>query len=117
MPETFYGDGKKDKGFGTGDIHNFDDGANAAGKFYDWLNKRYKGNKTAMAAYYDGGRPQADAVMAGKAPPSSETREYLNLMHGVGGTPLPTGGTSSAILGFSGTVHLDVVDANNKPIG
>ena len=75
---------------GEGGIENardFSKGAKATSRFIDWIRKKYKTDDPAViAAYYNGGDPAARAVLAGRAPPAAETREYVGLMGAAMGT-------------------------------
>ncbi|MFU8927752.1 transglycosylase SLT domain-containing protein [Acinetobacter puyangensis] len=77
MPAT-WGDFNKN---GKRDIENPIDTIDAAYDFVDWISKKYKTrDPMVISAYYNGGHPAADAVIKGKQPPASETREYLDRM-------------------------------------
>lgn len=64
-------------GLAEGERGDFQKAAGAASKYYDELYARYKGNRLAMAADYNGGPAAGEAVMRGKAPPALETQKYL----------------------------------------
>ena len=63
---------------GKRDINNPAHTIDAAFEFVDWVSKKY-GTKDPMviAAYYNGGGKAAEAVLNGKQPPATETRNYL----------------------------------------
>ena len=63
------------------DRQDFDKSTYAAGKLYDQLHDRYKGNTDAMNANYNAGNDAAEAVMNGGQPPAKETRDYLRFSH------------------------------------
>ncbi|MCU4406703.1 transglycosylase SLT domain-containing protein [Acinetobacter junii] len=74
MPATwgeFNNDGKRD-------INNPAHTIDAALDFVDWISKKYKTkDPMVIAAYYNGGGKSAEAVLNGKQPPATETRNYL----------------------------------------
>lgn len=74
MPATwgeFNNDGKRD-------INNPAHTIDAALEFVDWISKKYKTkDPMVIAAYYNGGGKAAEAVLNGKQPPATETRNYL----------------------------------------
>lgn len=74
MPATwgeFNNDGKRD-------INNPAHTIDAALDFVDWISKKYKTkDPMVIAAYYNGGGKAAEAVLNGKLPPATETRNYL----------------------------------------
>lgn len=74
MPATwgeFNNDGKRD-------INNPAHTIDAALDFVDWISKKYKTkDPMVIAAYYNGGGKAAEAVLNGKQPPATETRNYL----------------------------------------
>ncbi|MEX5367400.1 transglycosylase SLT domain-containing protein [Acinetobacter haemolyticus] len=74
MPAT-WGEYSKN---GKRDINNPIDTIDAALEFVDWISKKYKTkDPMVIAAYYNGGGKAAEAVLKGKQPPATETRNYL----------------------------------------
>lgn len=74
IPATW---GEYSKG-GKRDINNPIDTIDAAVEFVGWISEKYNTrDPMVIAAYYNGGHPQAIAVKQGKIPPASETRKYL----------------------------------------
>jgi hypothetical protein len=69
--------------FGLKNRFDFGESAEAASKYYDYLEKQYKGNWDAMLADYNGGPEQAKKVLAGQRP-VDETAEYLELANHYG---------------------------------
>lgn len=61
------------------DRHDFKKSTAAAGKYYDDLNRRYKGNLDAMNADYNGGPKQGVPVANGQEAPSKETQDYIRM--------------------------------------
>lgn len=72
------------QGYGLTDPTDFAASAQAAGKYYDDLKRKYNGNVMAMAAEYNGGVKAAQAVMAGGQPSAQETRDYLKMAQALG---------------------------------
>lgn len=63
---------------GKRDINNPAHTIDAALEFVDWISKKYKTkDPMVIAAYYNGGGKAAEAVLNGKQPPATETRNYL----------------------------------------
>lgn len=79
MPDTA-------KAYGLRDPNDFEQSADAAGRYMRDNLKRYGGNINLALADYNGGPKAAAALAAGK--PWAETQDYLNKFHGGGYTPL-----------------------------
>ncbi|HAV5443278.1 transglycosylase SLT domain-containing protein [Acinetobacter baumannii] len=74
MPETW----KQYSNNGKRDINNPADTIDAALDFISDISKKYNTkDPMVIAAYYNGGGNAAKAVLSGKQPPASETRNYL----------------------------------------
>lgn len=58
------------------DYNNPLESINAAGVYFKDLIKQYDGNVKAAISAYNGGTKAGKAVLAGKEPPSAETRKY-----------------------------------------
>lgn len=64
--------------YGRGDRTNPLDSIDAAGRYLPDLIKQYDGDVRAAVAAYNGGTKAGDAVHAGRAAPTKETRDYLS---------------------------------------
>lgn len=74
------------KAYGLTDPNNFEQSADAAGRYMRDNLKKYNGNINLALADYNGGPKAVDALARGK--PWAETQDYLNKFHGGGYTPL-----------------------------
>lgn len=92
MPDTA-------KAYGLRDPNDFEQAADAAGRYMRDNLKRYGGNINMALADYNGGPKAAAALAAGK--PWNETADYLNKFHGGGFTPLSKQFTTSSVTDFS----------------
>ncbi len=63
--------------YGKGDVRDPVASIDAGAAFLADLGKQYGGDWRAALAHYNGGTKAGEAVRAGKAPPSAETRGYL----------------------------------------
>lgn len=66
------------RAYGRGDPTNPLDSISAAGRYLPDLIRQYDGDVRAAVAAYNGGTKAGEAVHAGRAAPSAETRAYLN---------------------------------------
>lgn len=74
------------KAYGKGDPKDPYASIDAAGDFIQKeLNPKYKGNKDAILAHYNGGVSQGELVASGQSPTFGETQKYLQRSSGKGG--------------------------------
>ncbi len=74
------------KAYGLTDPNNFEQSADAAGRYMRDNLKKYNGNINLALADYNGGPKAVDALARGK--PWRETEDYLKKFHGESYTPL-----------------------------